>query len=392
MNQLRVAMCADFPQEYWPSMDRVATELLEQMRTSPAGIDLAPVCPSFVRRATRLRPAGAAFTIDRALNRWWDYPRHARSIASSYDVFHIIDHSYSQLVHALPAERTVVTCHDLDTFRSVLRPAEEPRSAVFQMATRRILAGLQKAAWITCDTAAVRDELLGGGLVAPERVSVVPIGVSDVFTPLHDAVADEAARRLVSSHPDALEIVHVGSTVKRKRIDSLLATCAALVPFAPNLRLVRVGGPFSAEQQQMVDTLGLTERVSVIGFVNERTLAALYRRAALALLPSEREGFGLPLLEAMACGTPVLASDLPVLREVGADAAQYCPVGHVDAWVRAATALLDERRRHPLRWDARRQIGIDRARRFSWPQFASGMSDIYQQLGTGRSTMRALAS
>ena len=200
----------------------------------------------------RIWPAGRSFTVDRALNRWWDYPRHAEKVASEYDLFHIVDHSYSQLVHRLPAGRTVVTCHDLDTFRSVLMPEDEPRSAIFQMATRRILSGLKRAAWVTCDTAAVRDELLGFGLVPPERVSVVPVGVGDGFSPDADERADAAAGRLVAAAPGAVEILHVGSTIPRKRVDALLEICAALVPSVPDLHLVRVGGPFSADQQRMI--------------------------------------------------------------------------------------------------------------------------------------------
>jgi hypothetical protein len=158
MSALRVALCADFPEERWPSMDRVATELVAHLRRDHSvAVEVTPVCPPFARRASRLARSQSAFTIDRALNRWWDYPRHAETIASKYDVFHIIDHSYAQLVNHLPAARTIVTCHDLDTFRSVLRPDDERRSAPFRHATRRILAGLQQAAWITCDSGTVRD-------------------------------------------------------------------------------------------------------------------------------------------------------------------------------------------------------------------------------------------
>ena len=381
MSALRVALCAAFPEERWPSMDRVANELAAEVRRChSAEIDLTPVCPPFARRATRVAQSRPLFTIDRALNRWWDYPRHAERIASGYDLFHVIDHSYAQLVHHLPSARTVVTCHDLDTFRSVLRPEDEPRSALFRKATERIWTGLQHAAWITCDSAAVRNELLGYSVVPPDRVSVVPVGVGEGFSPDADEAADRRAARLVAARPGAVELLHVGSTIARKRIDALLVICAALVPRVPGLHLIRVGGAFTSAQQRMIHDFGLADRISVVDFLDESTLAAMYRRAALVLQPSEREGFGLPLLEAMACGTPAVASDLPVLKEVGGAAVDYCPIGDTDAWVRTVSALLDERRQDPVRWSARQAAGRARARCFSWPQFAARVTDIYQTI------------
>lgn len=393
MSALRVALCADFPEEQWPSMDRVANELVSHLRRSHSdAVDVTLVRPPFARRATRVKRSGVAFTVDRALNRWWDYPRYVETIASDYDVFHVIDHSYAQLIHHLPSARTVVTCHDLDTFRSVLRPEDEPRSALFRKATRRILTGLQQAAWITCDSAAVRDELLGFGVVSPKRVSVAPIGVGEWFSGAADEAADRTAAGLVASRAGAIELLHVGSPIARKRIDALLAICAALAPHVPNLHLVRVGGPFSVQQQRMIHDLGLADRISVVDFLDERTLAAMYRRAALVLQPSEREGFGLPLLEAMACGTPVVASDLPVLKEVGGAAIEYCPVGDTQAWVGAVNALIEERRRDPARWSARQAAGRVRARCFSWSQFAARLTDIYEAVATVNPQLSSLNS
>ena len=236
------------------------------------------------------------------------------------------------------------------------------------------------------------DELLGYGLVPPERVSVAAPGVGEGFSAAPDEVADLAAARLVAPAPGAIEILHVGSTIPRKRMDTLLAVCAALVPTVPELHLIRVGGPFTPEQQRILEQSGLASRVSVLGFVNERTLAAVYRRAALVLFPSAREGFGLPVLEALACGTPVIASDLAVLREVGGGAVEYAPVGDVAAWARTVRALLDERRHHQPRWQARRQAGRDRARAFTWSQFASRLVEVYQELGASRIKTQALAS
>jgi glycosyltransferase involved in cell wall biosynthesis len=400
MSVLRVALCSDFPEERWPSMDRVAAELMNGARSARSAaaaagdVDLVRVCPPFVRRASRLWSNGSryAFAADRALNRWWDYPRHASSFASDYDVFHVIDHSYAQLVHHLPAERTLVTCHDLDTFRSILRPEDERRSGPFRLATRRILTGLQQAAHVTCDTAAIREELLAFGLLPPERVTVVPVGVGDDFSPKADDFADSEAARLVGAPGGGVELLHVGSTIPRKRIDTLLEVCAALLPRIPDLRLVRVGEPFTADQRHLASRLGIGDRIAAVGVVDDRTLAALYRRASLLLQTSEREGFGLPVIEAMTCGTPVVASDLPALREVGAAAVEYCPVGDVTAWTHVAAALLDERRHDPVRWHGRREAGRVRARAFSWTHFASAIIDIYFELGAGGAKSRARAS
>lgn len=383
MAATHVALCADYPEEGWPSMDRVAAMLLSRLdagRTSD--ISLERICPSFVHRASRLSgtTAGSACITDRIINRMIDYPRHVRRLRSSYDVFHIVDHSYSQLVHDLPAERTVITCHDLDTYRSVLYPDQEPASQAFRMMTRRILAGFRKAARITCDTAVVRDQITSLGLVPPERLRVAPMGVSRAFTSVPHARADLEATQLAGVQDEALLILHVGSTSPRKRLDLLVAAFGAIASQVPNVVLVRVGGAFAAEQQHQIHVLALDARVRVIAKAEEPILAALYRRAAVVLLPSDREGFGLPLVESLACGTPVVASDIPVLREVGGDAAEYCHPGDVESWCRRVLALLEERQGNPERWRTRQARGIERAARFTWDRFAGQLADIYREL------------
>jgi glycosyltransferase involved in cell wall biosynthesis len=144
--------------------------------------------------------------------------------------------------------------------------------------------------------------------------------------------------------------------------------------------LVRVGGAFTAAQLRLVEELRLGDSIVVLPFLDERVLAAVYRRAALLLQPSEREGFGLPVAEALASGLAVLASDLPVLREVGGSAATYCAHGDVTAWTEGVAALLRERRAEPARWDARRALGHAHARQFSWEEYARRMVSIYREL------------
>ena len=384
--RVRVGVCADFREEGWPSMDRVADSLIACLARDHGGsVDAALVCPPFARRASRLSTGRAALNVDRGWNRLWDYPRHAGRIAGQYDVFHVVDHSYSQLVLRLPASRTVVTCHDLDTFRSILDPQAEPRSVLFRAMTRHILAGLQRAACVTCDTTAVRDELVGRGLVPASRVVVAPIGVADEFSSAPDVDADREAARLMAAPgvhdaSGAIEVLHVGSTVGRKRIDTLLMAIAETRRAFPQVHLVRVGGPFTLEQERLLRDLDLVQHVTVLPSLNDRWLAAVYRRAAMVVLPSEREGFGLPVIEAMASGTPVIASDLAVLREVGGGIAAHCATGDAGAWAREMTALLRERSDAPEQWADRRHRGIVWARRFTWAAFADRMARVYADL------------
>ena len=136
----------------------------------------------------------------------------------------------------------------------------------------------------------------------------------------------------------------------------------------------------TADQRRLVGTLGLDDSVTVLSFVERRVLASIYRRAALVLQPSDREGFGLPVAEAMTCGTPVVATDLPALREVGGPAATYCPAGDVDRWVAAVAALLEERATDAGRWRARQAQGIDWARRFDWQAHGRATMAVYREV------------
>lgn len=390
----RLAVVCDLLEEGWPSMDLVAEMLLQSLGVEHAEvIAAARVRPPLRRRFTSAWEASARLNggggpegrlrlnVDRLLNRFWDYPHLLRRAQREFDLFHVVDHSYGQLVHHLPAARTVVTCHDLHTFKCLLVPGGAPRSTAFRMMTRHIMRGLAKASRVVFDTGAVRDEALVHGLVDPERAVVAHLGVHPACTPDAEPSADaEAARLLEELPPEAVYILHVGGTYGRKRIDLLLRIFAEVRRELPEVKLVRVGGPFTGEQARLADRLGIADSILVLPFLERRVLSAVYRRAAVVVLPSEEEGFGLPVLEAMTCGTPVVASDLPVLKEVGGDAAVYCPVGDVTRWRGVVVQLLSERLSDPGAWEARRASGLMQAGKFTWREYARRMLGIYQEI------------
>jgi glycosyltransferase involved in cell wall biosynthesis len=131
---------------------------------------------------------------------------------------------------------------------------------------------------------------------------------------------------------------------------------------------------------KLIRELKLERAVVNLPFLERDVLAAAYRRATLLLHTAEAEGFGLPLIEAMACGCPVVASDLPVLREVGGAATSYCPVADVSAWKCTVLHLLQERLAHPSAWQLRCQEGLSWAARFSWVETARQTAQIYRNV------------
>jgi len=377
-----LAVVCDYAEEEWPSME-LAAELVLSNRDVLASRGLAAeaVRPAMKRRLAAMpvlsRLPGAG-TGDRLINRFWDYPRALAPVASRFDLFHIVDHSYGHLALGLPPGRAVITCHDLDAVRCLVEPSAEPRPAWYRRLAKRMVEGMRRAATVVCVSAATRDDLLRHRLVDEQSVVVVTNGVHPEFSEAANAAADKAADRLLGPRTHGTdELLHVGATIPRKNLEAVLSVFAVVRKARSAARLIRVGGPFTAEQEQLASRLGIRDGVVVLPYLERSVLAAVYRRAAVVLLPSWREGFGLPIAEAMACGTPVVASELPALREVGGKACEYCPPADITTWRDAVLRLLGELR-DPHRWEARRRRLQARAGEFEWRRQAGRVADVYE--------------
>ncbi len=384
----RVAVVCDFAEENWPSMDLVGDMIYANLAAAgPNRVQVGRLRPAMRLRAASLPFSGRrqwGWNADRFLNRFWDYDRFLRSQTGRFDLFHIVDHSYAQLAHAIPRGRALITCHDLDAFRCLLQPANEPRSAPFRWMTERTLSGLRRAAAIACASAFTARQLIDTGWVSASKVHVVPNGVHPAFQAAPDPGADRRVEQLLGApQPDKVELLHVGSTIARKRVDVLLEVLAQLTKVFPNIRLLRVGGQFDESQLSLAQRRGVLNRIEVLPFLEPAELAAVYRRADLVVIPSEREGFGLPVVESMACGTPVVASDLEVLREVGGPACYYCGVGDIASWTGTITELLHGRRSSGPEWQRRRDSASNRAMEYSWGAHAEKLLQIYTEVLKG---------
>jgi glycosyltransferase involved in cell wall biosynthesis len=171
----------------------------------------------------------------------------------------------------------------------------------------------------------------------------------------------------------------------RKNLTLLLEAFARwrqAAPFAePQPHLVLAGGKgwYYETIFAQVEALGLTQCVHFPGFVPDDELPQWYGGAELFLYPSRYEGFGLPVVEAMACGTPVICSNAPGVREVAGDAALQLPPDEVEAWVDAMTLAATQ----PAWLAALRAAGLERAKAFTWERAATVTVEAYERAAKG---------
>lgn len=375
--RLRLGVIRVYREEDWPSMDLCADQLLKFLHNEH-DIEAVDLSFEFRTRFQRIPWWGhkrVAYNADRLLNRHYDLLKHLRRVRHEFDWFHVVDHSYAMVGKALPQGRYGVFCHDLDAFRCLLEPERERRPWWFRHMTRRVMAGVLAARVVFHSTRSVRQKILHHQLVPEERLVEAPYGIAEEFT-----VDCSDTAKLKYPY-----LLHVGSGIPRKRLEVLLSVFAQLRYRFPELRLIQIGGMWSDIHRQIIHDYQLEGVIEQRRGLTRPELAALYRGASVVLLPSEAEGFGLPLVEALACGAPVIASDLPVFREVGGQAVIYQPVANVPAWVDAVASVLVNPSTAPARSERLLQ-----ARRYSWANHAHTIAQTYLKLN--ESAPRCVAS
>ncbi|MEP6623537.1 MAG: glycosyltransferase family 1 protein [Acidimicrobiia bacterium] len=253
----------------------------------------------------------------------------------------------------------VVTVHDIAFLRE---PSAFTRRGLDFHRRGLDIAHREASAIITASRFA-RDELVSVGFDR-DRIHLAPHGVS-VRTPESDAQIDTRVARVGVSSPF---ILAVGTIEPRKGLDSLARAFAKARTELPDLTLAIVG-PDGWLEVAGLDAPGIRR----LGTVDEHTLDALYRRAMLCAVPSRYEGFGLPALEAMARGCPVIASNATSLPEVVGAAGVLVPVGAVDAWAQAIVDLAGD----PTRRETLARLGLERAEGFTWRGSAHAHAAAY---------------
>ncbi len=308
------------------------------------------------------------------------------------DLFHSPDFLLPPLRHG----RAILTVHDL-SFR---RRPECADAALAAYLNRAVPLSIQRAHLVLADSLSTKADLVGLLGVPAAKIEVLYPGVGDAYQPVRDA-ATLAAVRQKYSLPDNF-VLFVGTIEPRKNLVTLLQAWAKVIADCPeawgharprlqiadceianrksqigNWALVIAGGRgwLYEETFATVERLGLSGDVVFLGYVPEADLPSLYSLARLFVFPSLYEGFGLPPLEAMACGTPVVCAHTSSLPEVAGDAALLVDPLDADGLAAAMQqALGDEGLRARLV-----ERGLRQAARFTWRAAAQQLLAIYER-------------
>lgn len=287
------------------------------------------------------------------------------------DLYHATDH-YLPLKRP---ERAVVTIHDL-----LFLIAPEMDLAIAQrFFARKVPAFARKCARVIAISESTKRDILERLEIPPERIDVVPWAVDRrVFHPSTD---DDALRaRLKQAHDISYPFfLAVSCSEERKNTPRLLEAYARFAERDPRLHLV-VRWNCPAALKEKYQRGKLAQLIHFCGHVDDDGLADLYRGATAMLFPSFYEGFGLPVLEAMSCGTPAVTSSLSSLPEVGGDAARYIDPNETDSIVQA---LRDFEEDAPC-IRGLREKGLAQADKFSWERTARMTLDVYAKALGGR--------
>jgi glycosyltransferase involved in cell wall biosynthesis len=362
---MQVNLFKVFAQEGWHSIDVYGSRLL---------LGLDKIGSSESDRFTGLCPEWKMFKAPHSariyFNRIVNYIPYARS--KQGEINHILDNSYGHLIHFMDRKKIVVTSHGgtPQTWRRFNREGFSMR--FFDWA----FTGMLKASRIIIVSEFSKKEITDFYDYDPDRIHVVHHGVHPVFRP-YSSEERAKIRNTLGIDADTKLILHVGSCIERKNVDGLLSAISILAKGCETpIRCIQIGGEFTDRQNQIIAEKRLSASIQQIPGLPNEQLVDYYNAADVFAFPSLYEGFGIPLIEAMACGLPIVCSDLSLFREVCRDVSQYAHSGNANDFAEGMANVLFDARKS----DAMRQAGLLLSKIYTWENTARGTVEVYKKL------------
>lgn len=368
---MRVGLAAHllgYPRAARGGVGRYTRCLIDAMARNPNGHELVVFAgrngwDGFPDRSSLLVTRRSSFLTSSLAKRlvWENLLLPLASRAEKIDLFHFTDYG---MPFICPVPRAVITIHDLSFIRFP-ETLGRARSAYKRALSR---AAVRRARRIVVDCEAMKGELTRLMGVNPERVAVAGAGVSSNFRPVEDMATLEAVRAKYEL-PDRF-VLYVGTIEPRKNLGTLARAMDVLrSTHHLDVPLIIVGPLGWLEGQTFQSLSASSAQIRAIGFVGEQHLVAVYTLASVLAYPSLYEGFGLPAAEAMACGTPVVASDVEALAETVGDAGLLVDPSDPAKIAEALAAVLTQ---PELRTDLKMR-GMERTKGFTWERTADNI-------------------
>lgn len=376
LTSLMVLLIGNYPADQQQSMQRFAMMMLDGLTAAGVPAELIQPQPFLVRMTF----AGSFIAkwlgyLDKFVFFPWRLRRKARV---GVDLVHICDHSNAMYGPMAQKRPVLVTCHDLLAVRGALGEATDcPPSATGKYLQRWIVSGLRKADAVACASpATLRDaqRIIGEGPNRP-RLSLIHHGLNFPYCPQERSRSQALLEKIRELDLQRPFVLHVGSNLRMKNREGVLRIFG-LTKDRWDGQLVFAGQKLSPELRSLGQDLGISDRLIEIEGPPNELLEALYSRAVALLYPSRFEGFGWPIIEAQACGCPVICSDQEPMSEVGGEAALTGPVEDEAAMAQALLKLLDPAER--AHWSEK---SLRNAERFRAEVMIARYLELYRSLG-----------
>ena len=305
--------------------------------------------------------------------RYGSYPLQARR--HSGQINHIVDPGYGHLLYILDPRRTVVTVHDLICLLAWKRKIPDYPRRKRPWLNLFSFKALRRAQYLIADSESTRRDLVEVLAIPDDRIRVIYPGIDRKFRPYDPSEKEAAGAALGLTDGNAKRILVTGAQFYKNHGIALRACAQLRTMYGGPLQLLRLGPP-TPEFKAAVRDYGLEDITSYLVGVPGDQMPGLYNRVDILLFPSLYEGFGWPPLEAMACGTPVVASNAASLPEVIGESGLMCPPHDYGGLAQAMYTLLTEN-------DLRLAViarGLIQASRFSWEKMAQQTLALYEEI------------
>jgi glycosyltransferase involved in cell wall biosynthesis len=371
-----VLLIGNYPPDQQQSMQRFSAMMLQGLTAAGVEAELIQPQPVFGNLKS-LGPFAAKWLgyIDKYILFPW---RLKKRLSSGPAVVHICDHSnavYSRHCRGVPV---LVTCHDLLAVRGALGEETDcPASFPGRILQRRIVEGLREADMVACVSRATANDaeriVASGNHRA--RITVVELGLNYPYRKLEPKVARRRLSGTGVLDDDVPFVLHVGSNLRRKNRDAVLRIFA-MTRDQWNGQLVFAGDLLNPELVSLAKSLGIIDRIVQLRNPESERLEALYNCAVAFLYPSRFEGFGWPIIEAQACGCPVICSNSGPLPEAAGDAGFFHDIADEKGFAKDLLRLTEPATR--AQWSDK---SLHNASRFSAGKMIGHYIDIYRSLG-----------